>query len=193
MKNEESETPSGNHGRTRRSARRRHHRNAHSVRVVPPTVRADKPRPALNLALVLDRSGSMQGDKLRAAKAAAACAIRALESDDRVSVTIFDDTIETIVPSTLAHDKTVILRELDRVQCGGSTALHAGWVEGGMQVGRHLDMRRLNRVILLTDGLANEGETNPDRICSDVNDRAQRGISTTTMGVATISPKTSSK
>lgn len=65
----------------------------------------------------------------------------------------------------------------------GSTALHAGWLEGGTQVAAHLESERLNRVLLLTDGLANQGEVNPDRICSDVRGLASRGVSTTAMGV----------
>src|SRR5205823_2357672 len=127
------------------------------VRVVPPTMRATGERPALNLALVLDRSGSMSGDKLIAAKAAAAYVIRALQRDDRVGVTIFDDKVETIAPSTTAQDKTALLLALEKVHCGSTTALHAGWVEGGLQAARHIDARRLNRVLLLTDGLANVG------------------------------------
>ena len=69
------------------------------------------------------------------------------------------------------------------MQCGGSTALHPGWVEGATQVASHLERGALNRVLLLTDGHANAGETDPKRICKDVKGAAQRGVSTTTLGV----------
>jgi Ca-activated chloride channel family protein len=153
------------------------------VRLVPPVPPTETRRPALNIALVIDRSGSMSGAKLRAAKAAATYAVQQLTADDRVSVITYDGEVQTIVPSTLAVDKMSILRAIERIESGGSTALHDGWVEGGVQVSRHLDPQRLNRVILLTDGQANVGETNADRIASDVHGLATRGVTTSTMGL----------
>ncbi|MDQ2730909.1 MAG: VWA domain-containing protein [Armatimonadota bacterium] len=153
------------------------------IRVTPPPAPQNLERPPLNLGLVLDRSGSMQGDKLEAAKAAASYAVEQLLPTDRVSVTVYDSDVQTIVPSTLAQNKSAILRSIRAVQVGSSTALHAGWVEGGLQVSQHLNPAHLNRVIVLTDGLANVGETNPDRIATDVHGLARRGVCTTTMGV----------
>lgn len=155
------------------------------VRLVPPHAETTTARPPLNIALVLDRSGSMMGEKLEAAKAAAVYAVRQLKEDDRLSVTIYDDEVQTIVPSVKATsaEKASAIRAIGRVQTGGSTALHAGWLEGGMQVSRHLERDRLNRVLLLTDGQANAGETNQDRICSDVNGLSKRGVGTSTLGV----------
>jgi Ca-activated chloride channel family protein len=102
---------------------------------------------------------------------------------DRVSITIFDDQVETLVPSTPAIEKSSITRKIEAIQPRNSTALHAGWLEGGVQVSQYLNPEHINRVLLLSDGLANVGQTNPDTIASDVHGLAKRGVSTSTMGV----------
>ena len=140
-------------------------------------------RPPLNLALVIDRSGSMAGQKLDYARQAAVYAVDQLRAEDRVSIVAFDDRVETVVASTTAADKARLRDGIARIDTRGSTALHAGWVEGGAQVGGHLETGRLNRVILFTDGQANVGETRPDAIANDVHGLATRGVSTTTLGI----------
>ncbi len=154
------------------------------VRITPPVAEVQTQRPALNLGLVIDRSGSMQGQAIQVARSAAIAAVEQLLATDRISITIFDDEVEALVPSTLANNKGPILKAIQRIHPGGSTALHAGWVEGGIQVSRHLNPKSLNRVILLSDGQANVGETNPDTLASDVHGLFQHGkVSTTTMGM----------
>ncbi|MGK7908762.1 MAG: VWA domain-containing protein [Synechococcus sp.] len=153
------------------------------VKIEPPDVEVSAERPSLNLGLVLDRSGSMSGSKLTYAKQAACYAVEQLQPTDRISVTVFDNNVDILQPSTLAEDKGVIVRRIQEVQPGGTTALHEGWVQGGMQVSEQLDSRRLNRVLLLSDGLANVGETNPDIIASHVKGLSTRGVSTSTIGL----------
>ncbi len=157
------------------------------VRVHTPELPADegtsRVRPPLNLALVLDRSGSMGGQKMEYARQAAAFAVDQLRAEDRVSVVAFDDQVETVVASTPASDKARLKADIARIDVRGSTALHAGWVEGGTQVGAHLTAGHLNRVIVFTDGQANVGETRPDAICNDVHGLATRGVSTSTLGI----------
>ncbi|MFE4105664.1 vWA domain-containing protein [Almyronema epifaneia] len=153
------------------------------IKISPPAVLATVTRPPLNLSLVIDRSGSMAGPKLDYAKQAACYAIEQLLPSDRISVVLFDTRVQTVVANTLATDKHRILQTIRDIRAGSSTALHAGWVEGGMQVSQYLNPEHLNRVLLLSDGLANVGETNPDAIAQDVHGLSQRGIGTSAMGV----------
>lgn len=148
-----------------------------------PAPQAAQVRPPLNLALVLDRSGSMSGRPLEMARRAAGVALRRLQPHDRVSLVTFDHTVETVLPPQLAADPGALCREVDRITAGGATALHAGWLEGALLAAQHLDPRALNRVLLLSDGQANRGETRPDVIAAQVRGLTGRGVSTSTIGL----------
>ena len=152
------------------------------VRIQPPKPAQSPKRPPLNLCLVLDRSGSMAGAKLHGMLQAAHGVIDNLTAQDYLSVVVFDDNVKTIIPSQLVRNPASLHRTLNGVEHGGSTALHAGWLEGATQAAHKLDPGRLNRVLVLTDGEANVGVVEPDAICSDINGAAQRGISCTTLG-----------
>lgn len=152
------------------------------VRIHPPKLAHKPKRPALNLCLVLDRSGSMAGAKLAGMLQAAHGVVDNLTAQDYLGVVVFDDSVKTIISSQLVRNPAALHKTLKGVVQGGSTALHAGWLEGATQTAGKLDPGRVNRVLVLTDGEANVGEVNPDAICSDVNGAAQRGVSCTTLG-----------
>lgn len=154
------------------------------VSTIPPPPLGTLQRPPLNLALVLDRSGSMAGGgKLEAARAAAIFAVEQLLPTDRVSVTVFDDAVATIVRSTLAQDRPAIVAALRAIQPGNTTALHSAWKAGADQVCPHVRPRALNRVLLLSDGLANVGLTDPEAITADVRHYQKQQVTTSTLGV----------
>jgi len=140
-------------------------------------------RPKLNLSLALDRSGSMGGDKIEHARRAACYCIDQLLPTDRISVVIFDDVVETLIPSQFAVNKSDLKERLSSITVRNSTALHQAWVQAGMEVSKYLDDSAINRVLLITDGLANIGLTNTDEIVSQAKGLADRGVSTSTIGI----------
>ena len=155
------------------------------VRIVPPELPPDPQveRPPLNLALVLDRSGSMEGQKLFLAREAACNLVAQLGPRDRVSVVTFDDKVRCLVPSTPVRDVPALQKALRSVEAGGSTDLHGGWMEGSRQVLSHLEPRATNRVLVMTDGQANSGERDPGVLATRASQLSRKGISTTTLGL----------
>jgi Ca-activated chloride channel homolog len=100
------------------------------ISVTPPAKKAEKSRPPLNISLVLDRSGSMAGEKLEFVKQAAVHVIDLLDEKDRASVVIYDDRIETIVPPGNATDKfkKQAKASIQTIESGSSTNLSGGWL-----------------------------------------------------------------
>jgi Ca-activated chloride channel family protein len=150
-----------------------------------PAVEA-KARPPVNLAVVLDRSGSMSGDKLERAKDAAIAALRRLAPSDRFSLVMYDHNVETVVPATAASNLEEIEGRIRRIAAGGNTALFGGVSQGASEVRKNLgDARYVNRIILLSDGLANVGPSSPDELGRLGHALIKEGISVTTVGVGT--------
>lgn len=137
----------------------------------------------MNLSIVLDRSGSMEGEKIANARRAACYCVDQLLPTDRVGVVIFDDVIETLVGNQPAENKEAIKERIAHIRARNSTALHEAWVKGGLEVSNNLIDGAINRVLLITDGLANVGETNTDRIVSQAAELSNRGVSTSTIGI----------
>jgi Ca-activated chloride channel family protein len=138
----------------------------------------------LNLALVIDRSGSMNApDKWPYLQQSLRLFFESLDAEDMVAVIGYDDDAEVVLTSQRAGHGTWIAQTIRRLRPGGATNLHAGLMLGFQEVDRHFDIRRNNRVILLTDGIANRGVTDPERIAQDALAYNERGIYLSTIGL----------
>ncbi len=149
---------------------------------LPPELQA-RPRPPLNIALVIDRSGSMSGRKLSYARKAARFLAGELTARDRLAIVTFDGEVSVVMPSTPVRDPQQFLAAINMIDSGGCTALFDGWLAGAMQVAEHLQPAALNRVLLLSDGQANEGLTNSAEIAAKVAGLTAKGISTSAFGL----------
>ena len=140
-------------------------------------------RPPVNVAIVLDRSGSMSGEKMQKAREAALAAVERLGAEDIVSLVVYDDTVDVLVPATKAQDKEALRRAIRRIRSGGSTALFAGVSKGAHEVRKFLDANRISRVVLVSDGLANVGPSSVGALGDLGASLMKEGISVTTVGL----------
>jgi len=155
------------------------------IAVKAPAVTSQKERLPFNLALVIDRSGSMSGQKLEQVKSAVGRILELLNANDLISLVTFDDQVRTLcngIQATEANKRELHVT-LQALQAGGSTALCDGYLEGCRCVANQPMENRINRVLLLTDGEANVGPTDPLLISQYSSDLFDRGIVTSTFGV----------
>ena len=151
-------------------------------------VRADHHRRPIrrpvNLTVVVDRSGSMGSQqKIENARSAVRAIIDQLQRDDIFSLVMYDDEVEVLSRSARVGDKDLLRCLVDEITPRGWTNLGGGLIEGIHQTERHAREDYINRVILLSDGLANRGITDPRKLGRITERAAHRGISLSAMGV----------
>jgi Ca-activated chloride channel family protein len=144
--------------------------------------RRDDDRVPLNLSIVLDRSGSMAGEKIEAAKQAARSLVQRLSPADTVSVVAFDTDVETIAEPATGASQEDLASRIAGIHAGATTNLSGGWLKGREHVAANRRDETVNRVLLMTDGLANVGITDPLRLEELCRSAAEVGVATTTIG-----------
>jgi Ca-activated chloride channel family protein len=142
-------------------------------------------RSPLNVAIVLDRSGSMSGEKIEQAKQAAIRVVEGLQASDRVAFVFYNHEVETPIPSRRCSNPRGITRIVENLDADGYTNLGGGLREGYKQARESVDPELVSRTILISDGLANRGETDPEVLSTWARRQYEEDLSTSTIGIGT--------
>ncbi len=140
-------------------------------------------RPAMNLVFVIDKSGSMEGERMQLVKDALELVIDQLKEDDTLGLVTFDSHGHVLQESIPVRERYKLRRAVRSLSTGGSTNAGEGLALGYEMIEQVFDPKRINRVILASDGVANTGETDQQRILADVRSRAEAEVDLTTLGV----------
>ena len=139
--------------------------------------------PAKQIAFVIDRSGSMAGEPLEVAKKTVSKMASKFTEKDAMALIAYDDDVDVLMPYKKALKPRAVNAKLAGLDAGGTTDLHAGWLEGGSQLADHVSNASVSRILLLSDGNANVGLTDTDAIVAQVSRLAEAGVTTSTYGL----------
>ena len=139
--------------------------------------------PAKQIAFVIDRSGSMAGEPLRETEKAVITMASKLTKKDAMAIVTYDSEVDILMPYQRAVKTRHVKATLASLHSGGVTNLHAGWLEGGSQLAEHVSDTEISRILLLSDGNANEGLTGTNEIVEQVARLAEAGVTTSTYGL----------
>lgn len=143
-----------------------------------------KKRVPINLAIVIDKSGSMSGQRIEKAREAAILAVNMLNENDTLSIVAYDSEARVIVPATKVDNRLRIIGLInENIYAEGGTALFAGLSKGIKQVENQLTKDKVNRIILLSDGQANIGPSSVDELSQLAIIAAKKNIAITTLGI----------
>ncbi len=141
-------------------------------------------RTPIAVVLVIDRSSSMRGKRLQAAKDCCLDFVNRLHDQDQVGVVIYEDRIKVLLELMSAQEaRACLAKKLDSFDVKGCTNLHGGWLMGAntlLPLGKSTNMCR---VLLLSDGKVNRGLIDADSICHEVALLANQGVTTSTVGL----------
>ncbi len=139
-------------------------------------------RMPLNICLIIDRSGSMEGDPLEYVKRACGYVVDLLEPSDVLSIVTFEEQVDVVMPARRVMNKALIKEHINRIQAGNTTNLYDGMVAGCMQLASLNAPGYLNRALILTDGEPTAGIKDFNSIVQQVAEQKKRGISITALG-----------
>ncbi len=158
-------------------------RNYCMLRISAPEIEQSTKRKPLNIALVIDKSGSMRGDKITSVKKAVNHLVQNLSNEDILSIIAYNQKVEVLRSAERVYNKHEIKSTVDSIFSSGRTNLSDAWEQGFKEITENLSSKFVNRIILLTDGLANEGLTDSKELAKLGKEFRKKDVRTTTMGV----------
>src|SRR4051794_34802048 len=139
-------------------------------------------RMPINLCLVIDRSGSMEGEPLEYVKRACGHVVDLLDQNDILSVVTFEERVEVVMPARRVLNKGLIKEHINRIQPGNTTNIYDGLMAGASQVASVRSEGYVNRVCVLTDGEPTAGVKDYSSIVGAAAEQRSRGVSITALG-----------
>ncbi len=139
-------------------------------------------RMPLNLCLILDHSGSMEGAPMDYMKQACGYVVDLLEPNDVLSIVVFSDTAQVLMPARRVINKALIKEHINRLELGNTTNLYDAIALGASQVASVASQGYVNRALLFTDGEPTSGNKDFSAIVGQVAEQKSRGITITALG-----------